>query len=110
MKEKRHSVFDSSTRENLPETCLFCLDKLGPDSCYRRLACNHHFHSPCINDWVRRGGNSCPLCRQDLGSDSWSHAKGLSIHSQSCKMHSRNGVFKHAKDLLTRKGRLGCRR
>ncbi|RHZ55764.1 Auxin Efflux Carrier superfamily [Aspergillus thermomutatus] len=57
--------------ESLPETCLFCLEDLGPDTPYRQLSCTHYFHSPCISDWMGRGADSCPLCRRKLGFRPW---------------------------------------
>ncbi|KAL2217641.1 hypothetical protein M432DRAFT_591859 [Thermoascus aurantiacus ATCC 26904] len=42
----------------------WALESLGAKSAYRQLPCEHCFHLPCIDDWIRRHDASCPLCRQ----------------------------------------------
>jgi hypothetical protein len=47
-----------------PETCSICLN-----ICYTHQSttpCNHIFHTHCITAWIRRGNNTCPICRQEL--------------------------------------------
>ncbi|KAL2000299.1 hypothetical protein VTN02DRAFT_3305 [Thermoascus thermophilus] len=51
-------------RGHIPESCVFCLESLDAKTAYRQLPCDHCFHQPCIDDWIRRHDASCPLCRQ----------------------------------------------
>ena len=27
--------------------------------------CNHYFHCKCLNNWFKKGKNSCPICRRN---------------------------------------------
>ncbi|CAI2305433.1 unnamed protein product [Caenorhabditis sp. 36 PRJEB53466] len=50
--------------------CTTCFDtfKLGDDvGC---LDCNHIFHRPCIEPWLKNK-NSCPVCRQNVNMRQW---------------------------------------
>ncbi|KAE8383924.1 hypothetical protein BDV26DRAFT_251041 [Aspergillus bertholletiae] len=49
-----------------PDTCVFCLETLGPSSPYRLLPCDHVFHLPCIDRWLCGEDASCPICRQQF--------------------------------------------
>ncbi|KAL4803400.1 hypothetical protein BDV18DRAFT_162964 [Aspergillus unguis] len=87
------AAMDAST-----ETCLFCFDDLTPDTPRRQLSCKHSFHSPCISEWVARGGKckSCPLCRRKLGRRPWAN-KGreqTGIVNANANANVRASVFK----------------
>ncbi|KAH0261340.1 hypothetical protein KCU91_g14077, partial [Aureobasidium melanogenum] len=46
------------------QRCLVCLCDFEHDEEVRRLVkCNHLFHKECIDQWLTKGRNSCPLCR-----------------------------------------------
>ncbi|KAI5243141.1 hypothetical protein E4T43_04341 [Aureobasidium subglaciale] len=46
------------------QRCLVCLCDFEQDEEARRLVkCNHLFHKECIDQWLTKGRNSCPLCR-----------------------------------------------
>ncbi|THW13875.1 hypothetical protein D6D24_05789 [Aureobasidium pullulans] len=46
------------------QRCLVCLCDFEHDEEARRLVkCNHLFHKECIDQWLTKGRNSCPLCR-----------------------------------------------
>jgi hypothetical protein len=42
--------------------CAVCLCRCDKER-HRPLPCKHTFHPRCIGGWIRRGNNTCPLCR-----------------------------------------------
>jgi hypothetical protein len=38
------------------------------DSIITQLKCNdqHYFHTECLENWVKEGKNSCPMCRAPI--------------------------------------------
>lgn len=44
--------------------CSICLNNISTGQDVTRLACEHTFHSHCIQTWFRRG-TSCPVCRAE---------------------------------------------
>jgi hypothetical protein len=46
------------------ETCRICLTDYERDDDVRPLQCDHLFHKYCIDTWLSKHVNSCPLCRQ----------------------------------------------
>jgi hypothetical protein len=66
---RRHKSFD----EAYPETrhhrrtgprvqCAVCIDNFRTGDRKRRLGCAHEFHKTCIDLWIGKGANRCPLC------------------------------------------------
>lgn len=53
-------VLDAST-----ERCMVCLCDYEEDDECRVLKCRHAFHTPCVDQWLTSGRNSCPTCRTD---------------------------------------------
>mmetsp|Transcript_49585 Transcript_49585/g.160302 ORF Transcript_49585/g.160302 Transcript_49585/m.160302 type:complete len:803 (+) Transcript_49585:48-2456(+) len=51
--------------EDKDKTCSVCLAELEVGQEGRRLPCNHFFHQPCIDDWLRRNA-ACPVCRAQV--------------------------------------------
>ncbi|KAF7140555.1 hypothetical protein RHSIM_Rhsim06G0076900 [Rhododendron simsii] len=52
--------------------CSVCLSEFQEDESLRLLPkCNHAFHIPCIDTWLRSHTN-CPLCRAGILSNTWS--------------------------------------
>ena len=47
-----------------PDTCIICFERLGPQSLFRRLPCQHVLHKPCADRWICLRDASCPVCRQ----------------------------------------------
>ncbi|KAG7567871.1 Zinc finger RING-type [Arabidopsis thaliana x Arabidopsis arenosa] len=60
-------LVDQETKEET-ETCAICLeDMLESGSIYGHMHnCSHLFHQGCLNEWLNRQHNSCPLCRQPV--------------------------------------------
>ena len=47
-------------------TCTICMkEDLNKDEIYY-TNCNHEFCKPCLDDWFKRGNQSCPLCRSKI--------------------------------------------
>jgi hypothetical protein len=42
-------------------SCTICLSEYTDGSQVKRLACRHHFHASCIDEWLRTRA-TCPLC------------------------------------------------
>ena len=53
------------------EECIICWNAYNPEDEVVRLKCNdkHFFHSVCIENWIKAGNNSCPLCRQPINKE-----------------------------------------
>jgi hypothetical protein len=51
--------------ESGPDVCAICLDSLEDGEHYRQ-ECGHVFHAKCTIDWMRRGGRTCPCCREGM--------------------------------------------
>ncbi|KAF3496969.1 hypothetical protein F2Q69_00062687 [Brassica cretica] len=85
----RDYIFDESQRRDLPqgqpllitvlvestrrvylereETCAICLDDFESKTMSMFPGCYHQFHRECLCEWiVRRGHDSCPLCRHPV--------------------------------------------
>jgi hypothetical protein len=45
--------------------CAICLETVGHHKRFK-LECTHVFHKQCIARWVRKDGESCPLCRNTI--------------------------------------------
>lgn len=47
------------------ETCSICLDEFVRHQEVKTLPCMHHFHTPCIEEWLRQQGRAvcCPVCK-----------------------------------------------
>lgn len=60
--------------EDLPQ-CSICYTELGDDESliYTVPGCNHKFHTNCIIPWYRASDGSCPYCRSNDQSGSWTH-------------------------------------
>lgn len=61
------------------EECIICWNDYKPEDDVIKLKCNdkHYFHSHCIEDWIKSGNNSCPLCREPIVKDRNSRASEL---------------------------------
>ena len=65
---ERHADLQPRPRakEEAPEAahakvCSICFDSITTSP--KELPCKHEFHPQCIEQWFRRGKNTCPLCR-----------------------------------------------
>jgi hypothetical protein len=51
---------------NETESCSICLNPARKTRGVKDLRCGHRFHKKCINEWVEKGGNTCPMCRKSI--------------------------------------------
>lgn len=56
------------TDENI---CSICYVEYKADDDVTPLTCDtkHYYHTKCIEQWIQRGNNSCPLCRKPIKED-----------------------------------------
>ncbi|WWD02063.1 hypothetical protein V865_000101 [Kwoniella europaea PYCC6329] len=47
------------------DRCLVCLSEYEPEDECRILNCRHGYHKECVDQWLSKGGNSCPACRSE---------------------------------------------
>lgn len=46
------------------DSCQICLELLSENNLLRNLDCNHYFHKKCLDYWLTKKSNTCPLCRK----------------------------------------------
>jgi len=56
----RAMEINNAEKEN---ECPICLDKMTDDEASTTLNCGHKFHNRCLENMIRHGHNTCPLCR-----------------------------------------------
>ncbi|KAL4468791.1 hypothetical protein ABPG74_005294 [Tetrahymena malaccensis] len=61
--DKMKTTFHTSNKTH--KTCAICLNDFDEGEKVKELNCEHRFHIPCVDDWLKIKG-SCPLCRQNL--------------------------------------------
>lgn len=44
--------------------CSICLNEVRSTRNNTGLRCGHLFHTKCLEEWKRRGKNTCPVCRR----------------------------------------------
>ena len=55
------NIFENLISEKT--SCTICLNDDLSDEITYRTNCSHIFCKQCIEDWFKRGNDSCPLCR-----------------------------------------------
>jgi len=49
--------------------CSICFAAYAEGEDIRKLHCNHHFHRRCVDIWLLKHQNRCPLCLNVVGPD-----------------------------------------
>ena len=49
--------------KNEDEECIICAERIKKA---RQLSCNHFFHLICLSQWIEKGHNTCPVCRNSI--------------------------------------------
>lgn len=64
----------------VPE-CVICWSQyqVGEEVCWSKYACNHVFHSKCLEIWIKRK-SQCPICRRDFLCKGMNTAKSMQNH------------------------------
>ena len=60
----KYKKVKENNKELLNSECSICIDSFKPNEYYRKLGCNHYFHKRCIDRWIKKDKNECPMCRQ----------------------------------------------
>ncbi|EFN55547.1 hypothetical protein CHLNCDRAFT_18021, partial [Chlorella variabilis] len=47
------------------DICPTCLDPYTEDNPKVLTRCNHHFHLPCLYEWLERS-ETCPVCSKPM--------------------------------------------
>lgn len=47
------------------EECTICLNNFSNNQFLRKLDCEHTFHKKCIDKWLMKGNQCCPMCRKE---------------------------------------------
>ncbi|CAN0884437.1 Probable E3 ubiquitin-protein ligase RHB1A [Linum grandiflorum] len=50
------------------DVCPICLEEYDSENPKLITKCEHHFHLPCILEWLERS-DTCPICDQEIGLD-----------------------------------------
>ena len=60
-------IIGNSADENAfdQEACCICLSDYDTGDEVRVLACDHSYHTECIDQWLERN-NTCPLCSRSI--------------------------------------------
>jgi hypothetical protein len=46
--------------------CIFCDEKIQDDQRVKMMPCHHQFHSECLDQWLIRYNQFCPVCRAEV--------------------------------------------
>ncbi|ELQ76335.1 putative E3 ubiquitin ligase [Trachipleistophora hominis] len=49
------------------EQCTICLQNYAKNDMIRELTCKHEFHCKCVDRWLLRSSDCCPVCRKRVG-------------------------------------------
>mmetsp|Transcript_37942 Transcript_37942/g.73482 ORF Transcript_37942/g.73482 Transcript_37942/m.73482 type:complete len:270 (+) Transcript_37942:95-904(+) len=63
---------ESKAKDSLGERameCSICFVKYHDGDQIRRIRCSHHYHKDCIDPWLVKYRNRCPLCNYVLGAE-----------------------------------------
>lgn len=63
----KRQTFDPEVHNHESE-CIICMQSYERDDIVTQLSCHpsHYFHLVCIEDWIKSGKNSCPICRHQI--------------------------------------------
>ena len=56
---------DTISSTSSSNNCTICFTEISEEEKIT-LECKHYFCNTCIQDWLDKGKNSCPLCRSDI--------------------------------------------
>jgi len=53
------------------EECAICWSNYSEQDEIVKLKCNekHFYHTKCIENWIKAGKNTCPMCREPINKD-----------------------------------------
>ena len=51
------------------DTCVICTDAFKSNNKIPVLQCGHDFHWKCLEQWVTKSHNVCPICKQEISKE-----------------------------------------
>ncbi|KAL1557709.1 E3 ubiquitin-protein ligase RHA2B-like [Salvia divinorum] len=90
-----HATFRSWDEDEDDIDCAVCLSRIEAWHNVRELGnCGHAFHVECLDSWIDRGGETCPVCRARLvswevvghGKDPWRSERMVYLFGEDCFM------------------------
>lgn len=75
-------VSEEDLKETGKATCAICKEDVPLGSIVKSMPCQHWYHGECIKQWLERGRENCPQCR-DL---SYPHVSNSSEHDSTHKI------------------------
>ena len=51
------------------QKCVICMEKYAINDEVKTLPCFHLFHKECIDQWLKAGNNSCPICKNVINNN-----------------------------------------
>ena len=51
------------------EKCVICMEKYKIDDEVKTLPCFHIFHKDCIEQWLKAGKDTCPICKNKVNNN-----------------------------------------
>lgn len=66
----KQSQNKAAKKEKVWKNCPICWTEFKRRDMVTTLICNekHVFHTYCITEWIKKGHNSCPLCRLPIAN------------------------------------------
>jgi len=61
-------------------SCSICLEKFEEQMKIKILPCEHGFHTECIDEWITRDNDSCPVCRRII----WDQLDEVQLENMCC--------------------------
>lgn len=46
------------------DSCTICMEKFKLGAKYKKLKCEHEYHSECVGEWLLQS-KKCPVCSRD---------------------------------------------
>ena len=64
--EKFMEVSQKKENKNEFQNCVICMEKYEINNEVKTLPCFHLFHKDCIDQWLKAGNDSCPICKNKI--------------------------------------------
>lgn len=63
--ENIHLYYSNNNQQYIVQ-CLICTDKFKNKDKIIILPCEHNFHKKCLQKWLTKESNKCPLCKTEI--------------------------------------------
>ncbi|XP_047973961.1 E3 ubiquitin-protein ligase RHA1B-like [Salvia hispanica] len=91
---ERATFISHNNEKEGDDDCAICLKRIEAWHNVRQLnKCEHAFHVECLDSWIDRGGDTCPVCRAWLvsgevghGKDPWRSERMVYLFGEDCLM------------------------